>query len=419
MKSLKALLVALAVLGMTGMAASPSFAVQLTPGCTCPSGFTPISASVCFRPVPATTIPATCTNAINQSIGHMASSQQQQSFWGIQMTLQQRRDQLQGTSRDQGPSSRITGFAPSDLDADSQTAALGYDGQSKKANPLASLAYKATPPPPPASTGWAVWGQGMGSWERDSPISPTDTGRTNSTYAAQGGIDRTWQGLASSDDALVLGIVSSWTTSQVSFNNSTTTSQMTGPGVGVYGTYVKGGFSTDLTTKFDFLQLNQDFAGAAPNTSIGITNAGVSGNMQYKITLAGNNFLEPTAGFSFTRTMFGDGATALNLQDTSTVRLQAGGRLGTSWTVNGVGIDTSLRALVYSNVLAQGSSSLTMNNSLNAAIAPTDQGLVRGEIDPQITFNLDHGYSVALSGSVYFGQALLGGSASLNLRKQW
>ncbi len=258
----------------------------------------------------------------------------------------------------------------------------------------------------------------MGSSERDSPISSTDMGRANITYAAQGGIDQTWQGLTSSDDAFVLGVVSSWTTSHVSFNNSPTTTQLVGPGVGVYGTYVKGGFSTDLTTKFDFLQLNQDFAGAAPNTSIGITNAGLSGNMQYKITWAGNNFLEPTAGFSFTRTMFGDGATALNLQDTSTVRLQAGGRLGTSWTASGVTIDTSLKAIVYSNVLAQGSSSLTMNNSLGAAISPTDQGLVRGEIDPQISFNLDHGYSIALSGSVYFGQALLGGSAALNLRKQ-
>jgi hypothetical protein len=50
------------------------------------------------------------------------------------------------------------------------------------------------------------------------------------------------------------------------------------------------------------------------------------------------------------------------------------------------------------------------------AITPTDQGLVRGELDPSMRFNLADGYSMTLSGSVFFGQAVLGGSAALNLK---
>ena len=44
---------------------------------------------------------------------------------------------------------------------------------------------------------------------------------------------------------------------------------------------------------------------------------------------------------------------------------------------------------------------------------------MRGELDPQMCFNLADGYSVTLSGMLRFGQGLLGGSAGLNLRKQW
>ena len=185
----------------------------------------------------------------------------------------------------------------------------------------------------------------------------------------------------------------------------------------MYGEYVRGGFSADLTTKFDFLEMNQDFAGIAPNTSIGITNVGLSGNLQYKVTWANNNFVEPTAGYTFTRTIFGSGAAALNLEDSNSIRLQAGARLGTTWQANGISIDSSLKALVYSDVIAEGTS--IAGAALGSPIAPTDQGLVRGELDPQMCFNLTDGYSVALSGILRFGQGLLGGSAGLNLRKQW
>jgi hypothetical protein len=220
----------------------------------------------------------------------------------------------------------------------------------------------------------------------------------------------------SSDDALVVGIVSSWTSSHVSFDNSPATMQLVGPGVGVYSEYVRGGFSADLTTIVNLLQLNQDLAGLAPNVSVGITTAGLSGNVQYKITGAGNNFLEPTVGFSFTRTIFGSGATP-DMENSSTLRLQAGARVGTTWQVNGISIDSSLKALVYGDAIAGGTS--IEASAFGEAIARTDEGLIRGELDPELCFNLADGYSVTLSGSAFYGQAVVGGSAGVNLRKQW
>ena len=415
-KSLKILIVALSVIGMTWITATPAQA-QLTTGCKCPAGFIPSGATTCtFNFV---FVPAICTarNAINESIGHVASSQQQQSFWGVQMMLQQRRDQLQGTSGSHGTSSSISGYSSSDFDTD--TNALGYDSQSQKTNPLASGIYDAAPAATPANPALGAWAQGLGDWERDAALSATDITHFTSTYTAQAGLDGMWRGLMSSEDALVVGIVSSWTNTHTDYDGSSTTMNLVGPGIGIYSTYVKGGFSTDLTAKFDLLRMSEDLAGTAPNTSVGILNAGLSGNVQYKVMGDGNNFLEPTVGFTLSHTSFGSGGAALNLEDAYTVRLQAGARVGTTWDAgNGVSIDLSLKALVYGNAVAQGTSTVAAS-FLPSAISPSDEGLVRAELDPQLCFNLPDGYSVTLSGQLLYGQALLGGSAGVNLRKQW
>jgi hypothetical protein len=50
---------------------------------------------------------------------------------------------------------------------------------------------------------------------------------------------------------------------------------------------------------------------------------------------------------------------------------------------------------------------------------PTDQGKVRGELDPQVNFDFGNGYSSTLSGQVQFGDNLVGGAVRAQLRKQW
>jgi len=412
-------ILALSTIGMVWTSVTPAEA-QLSPGCTCPAGSSPTGLNMCIAsappgsPAPSPSFPATCRSAINQSVGRVAASQQQISFSAVQTILEGRRDQLQGTLGGRAITSPITGYSASELDE--TYGALGYAGQSQRSSPLASPVYKARPMPANSGPSWASWVQGLGDWQRNDATSAADVGHFTSTYGAQAGVDGTWQNVTGQGDALVLGLVGSWTGSHVSYDGTPTTMRMNGPGVGVYSTYVRGGFSADLTTKFDFLQMTQDFAGSAPNSSVNLTNAGLSGNVQYKIDLGGHNFLEPTGGFSFTRTMFGSEATAMGLTDASTLRLQAGGRWGTSWDANGVSVEPTLKAVVYSNVIADGSAAAT---AAAAGIVPTDQGKVRGELDPNINLDFGNGYSASLSGMVRFGDAMLGGSANLNLRKQW
>ena len=396
-------------------AAVPAHA--LDPGCTCPRGSTPAGPETCS--IGPYTFPAICTGpkgaALNHSIAHLAASSQQLSFEGIRLILEERRDQLQGTLGNGRKPPMLSGYAPSALDQETEQGfeVFGYAAAAKRSNPLAAMAYKA---PAPASAGpsFATWTQGLADFEHDDAASADDVGHFASTYAAQGGIDGTWQNLGKSGDALVVGLTGSYTHAHVGYDGTPTTSKLRGPGVGLYGTYLEGGFSADLIGKFDFLGLTEDFAGILPANALNVINAGTSGNVQYKMVLAGGAFVEPTGGFSFTRTMFGSGAPALGLTDASTLRLQAGSRWGTSWTANGTSIEPSLKALVYSNVIADGSA-----NSAVAGIVPTDQGKVRGEVTPNLDLDFGDGTSATLSTSVRFGQGMIGGAAYVNLRRQW
>lgn len=382
---------------------------QLAPGCVCPSGFTPISATSCQN-VAKLVVPPMCPY---RNFGQIAASQQQLSFWGIKTILQQKQDHLQSMPIAHAASSIALGYASA-----MAAGADSYASKSDKKNPLGSL-YDSAGTAAPSNPVWGAWVQGLGDTERDSALSSADITHSSATYAAQAGLDRTQQAVLSSDDALVLGIVSSWTNTRTGFDGSATKLSLLGPGVGLYGEYVRGGFSTDLTTKFDFLNLTEDFAGLAPNQSIDVLNAGVSGNVQYKFMTADKSFVEPTAGFSLTHTGFGSGAEALGLTDAYTLRLQTGARIGTNWALSDeVSVDADFKALVYGNTIAQGTS-VAESGAFSSVITPSDEGLVRGELDPEICFNLPHDYSMTVSGQYRFGRALSGGSAGVNFRKQW
>jgi outer membrane autotransporter protein len=354
---------------------------------------------------------ATCRAGTPQ-IGQIAASQQQLSFSTVAGVLRTRRDQLQGPlGSPSNPPSPVLGYSTFNLD--DSFAALGYAPRGEK-NPL----YKAPPAAPAVAVGptWATWVEGVGDWEKRNALNANDIGRTQDTYGVHAGLDATWKSTLLPGDFIVAGLVTNWTSSHISLTDTSTTLRLEGPGVGLYSMYINGGFSADLVGKLDFLTLKEDFAGLAPNGSIGVTNAGVSGNVQYKNKF-GASFLEPTMGFSFTRTMFGDNAALMGLQVGSTLRLQAGARFGTAFNAYGISFEPTLALLAYSNVIADGTSVATV--PVAVPVTPTDQGLVRGEVDPELNLDFNNGYSAYVRGSVRFGSELVGGSAKIGLRKQF
>jgi len=351
-------------------------------------------------------------------IGQIAASQQQLSFSTVAGVLRTRRDQLQGPLGSQSsPTSPLMGYSTFNLD--DSFAALGYASRADRnptygaeKNPL----YKAPPPAAAAGPTWATWVEGIGDWEKRKALDANDIGRTQDTYGVHAGLDGTWKNVWLPGDYVVAGLVTNWTSTRIHLTDSPATLRLEGPGVGLYSMYINGAFSADLVGKLDFLTLKEDFAGFAPNASIGVTNAGVSGNIQYKNKF-GSSFLEPTAGFSFTRTMFGDNAALMGLQDGSTLRLQAGARFGTVFDANGISFEPTLALLAYSNVVADGTTVNTL--PIAVPVTPTDKGLVRGEVDPELNLDFNNGYSAYVRGSVRFGSELVGGSAKVGLRKQF
>jgi len=375
-------------------ATSPNFAAGLT--------YTPTDVFLTLVPT------------FDQKIGWIAAMNMQLSMSGVDVTLEHIRDQLQKRRSGGGTTSQVTAYAPSDLR--SQDGGPRSVWVNQKGSPGGAYAALVAPAAPLAPV-WGTWIQGQADWQRNDPLSSSDAGHFTRTLNSQIGLDMMTKGLLSEADALVVGLVASLTKSNIAYTDTPTSAAMQGPGVGVYSMYVNGGFSTDLTMKFDFLDMHQFFAGLAPERSFGITNAGLSGNLQYKFIDDNNRFIEPTAGFSFTRAMFDTSvASVMGLVDSNTVRVQGGARVGGSWDVGaGINIDADLKGLVYSNVVAE-PSSIT---PFGLPITPNDQGLLRGEIDSSLCFNLPGSYSLTLSGQVRFGQAIVGGSAGLNLRKQW
>ena len=387
-------------------------------GLCCPKGTSP-DGNQCFgneSSTPAT--PEVCRAATPQ-IGQIAASQQQLSFSTVAGVLRTRRDQLQGPLGSQSnPPSPVMGYSTFNLD--DSFAALGYASRAERnpvygadKNPL----YKS-PLTPAVAAGptWATWVEGVGDWEKRSALNANDIGRTQDTYGVHAGLDATWKNAWLPGDFVVAGLVTNWTSSRISLSGSPATLRLEGPGVGLYSMYINGPWSADLVGKLDFLTLKEDFAGLAPNGSIGVTNAGISGNVQYKNKF-GASFLEPTMGFSFTRTMFGDNAALMSLQDGSTLRLQAGARFGTAFNANGISFEPTLALLAYSNVIADGTSVATV--PVAVPVTPTDQGLVRGEVDPELNLDFNNGYTAYVRGSVRFGSELVGGSAKVGLRKQF
>src|ERR1700742_2013618 len=177
------LFLALVALAVIWACATPAQA-QIAEGCSCPAGFPNPRGTTCFDRIFSTSTPAICPLR-NVNIGQIAASQQQQSFWGINQILQQKRDHLQYTPVPTG--SGPSGYASSPLTDEPQVLSYSSGTKSsgtKKTDPFSGLINQAQP----AQTTplYGTWVQGLGDWERDKALNANDLGHYNNTYTVQG-----------------------------------------------------------------------------------------------------------------------------------------------------------------------------------------------------------------------------------------
>ena len=162
--------------------------------------------------------------------------------------------------------------------------------------------------------------------------------------------------------------VSATSTSPTPSNPGTSSSithiRLSGPSAGAYATVFQGPVSADLTFKADFLDINDNFfltlgCCVPPSLNSGIVSAHVDnlsaiGNLNYRFPLNSNAWVEPTAGFDYTYSLYDNAAQAMGLASGYVLRLQDGARLGWDFLWHGVHVTPTITGLLYDDVAVTG-----------------------------------------------------------------
>jgi hypothetical protein len=318
------------------------------------------------------------------------------------------RDSIQqGRARTIGRPLGFAAEASADSKIDAAFEALGYNA--KPGDPKSPFPVKAPPAPALQHPTTAVWAQAFGDYEtRSGNFNGVDIGRNIRTGGLLGGADVTFPSISSASDAAVLGLLVGDIAAYV-HNNDGSTARVNGPSVGAYAMYVNGGFSVDGTGKVDFLNLGQTTAGI--ETGLGLDNYTVAGNVNYKQDL-GAWWWEPTAGASYTRTVWNSNSQAMGMTNGTDWRVQGGARFGRGFDWNGKHFNGTLTVLAYDDVSITGGTIV----SATMPLAPTDQGKVFGQVIGKLETALAQNLSGYVEGEVRGRQNIFGAAGRIGLR---
>jgi outer membrane autotransporter protein len=299
----------------------------------------------------------------------------------------------------------------------------------KGADPISPV-LKAPPPAPAPTVRPATWLRAFGDFEnRDANTAFTaapngtlfafDQGYRQRTGGVLGGVDLLISGLSSANDALILGALGGYVASNVNMNVAT--HHMSGGTVGVYGTYVNGGFFLDAMAKADLLSFDTTALFLTPGADL--TNFNLLSNVGYKFDLPSKWYIEPTAGIEYIRTDFSNqtvvASTFALLEDSHVLRGRFGARLGTEWITGNIRFEPSVLLLGYYYFEATGAS-VALGSAGGSIILPNDAHTFRGEVQASLNvFNLSTGVSGFVRGDLRFGDDIIGGGGKVGLRYQW
>jgi Autotransporter beta-domain len=397
------------------------------------------------------------TALVSQSLGEVSQSSTQDATKATMASVSDRRTaeeqrcpggstRVNGTCQPAAPASRFAPEPPNQTLMSMPAALLAFDTPKR---PFAN-APRAEP-----AARMAVWAQAYGDYERRTGNSPglgefsvLALNVTSTTWSGGvlGGVDLTFRDLASSRDGLIVGMLAGYESSNMSLSASSISSdptspngfstmkaQLSGPTTGVYASYFNGGFSADLAIRVEFFNINlsfNDLLGFQSNPGFGfpptsvpfsgsgttsLVNTTTSGNVNYRIPVYRNVWIEPTAGFQFTRSDYESGADQLGLADGSVLRLHAGERFGVEGTWDAVRMTTVFTALLYDDVAVRGG---VLQDAPNPLIL-SDQGKLRAEGILALYLYQGKGVSYLLQADLRGGEGLIGAGLKMGLRAAW
>jgi hypothetical protein len=334
---------------------------------------------------------------------------------------------------------------------------------------------------------------GAGNLSAGTPVPVFSSIQSRSgTVGIQAGGDFTTRGIWAADDGLIAGAMAGFSYSDLTLNTSALSTNfalvhnlsghmratLTGGMVGLYATYFRGGFSTDILAKADVFSLSENFTdllafsagspspgsfvpGFPPpacattvgpsffggpfdcrysnNDPIPVINTTVMANFNYRFILDPNYWIEPTVGVQFTATTYPNiskpnpstvpggpsfgtttAAARLGLSDGDLVMVQGGARLGTTTLIdNHILMTTTLTGLAYDNVLVSGGFIATQAFNGNNLLVHADEGQVRGRGILAFNFDFGQGTSAYVLADVRGGKGLFGAGGKAGIRYVW
>jgi hypothetical protein len=289
--------------------------------------------------------------------------------------------------------------------------AEGYDPFEALAYGKGGLVTKAPPKAAPVGPTYfvSVWGQGSADREeRDITFNSVLTSTTTTSYTGVSGADVVRIGLFAAADALVIGGLGNYTTTDadaISLGVTTSTRSLTRGGA-AYLAYINGGFSID----FSYSANTTSTSGTTALVAIAPVNTdsqSISGNVQYRYDLQGNWWWEPTVGFTYTTYSLD----TVGFVDGHTWRVQGGARVGTELTYGSVKVTPSLQGLVFSDVEVQ-----TPVAAGTVFVGATDEGYLWGKGIGKVNVQWTDKFSTSVEGEVRGRSDVIGYAGRLMAR---
>ena len=286
-----------------------------------------------------------------------------------------------------------------------------------------------------------VWAAVYGAYERHDNLSPgqdNNATRTQYTRGVVSGIDTYVSPTGGGYGApqIQLGILGGYESTRSAFTTPPAYAADTREGnfngtqideggfVGIYGSYVLNQFAADLLVKVDLfdhttepsITCNPEGGSLPFSGTTSETNTNVASNVYYRFYADDRIWIEPTAGFRYSHTSYGDAASTLFITDGDELRIQGGVRVGTDGYIGGYFWTASVLGGIYDDVIINGYTSNAIPGSGSAKI---DEGKVRGICSLFGKIHDGQGKTFFAQVDVYGGQDVVGVTGKVGARWQW
>lgn len=271
-----------------------------------------------------------------------------------------------------------------------------------------------------------LWGRMIGngaSRSTDVTITPfadqsvkLDTGYDQTLWGFQAGIDHEFEGTVA-DGVLIAGVLGGYVTSNVDFDNGDSV-KLSGPQVGVYASWVKGGLYVDGLVKGDFLKADYNVGGSDDNTDS--TTLGVRVESGYRYMTSTGMFIEPNASLAYAHTKIDDinvSGTPVNFDNGNGLEGKLGARFGGTMVKEGVKYDPFVSVGIAGELLSDNTVFLDSGPGLVVEDNAPD---VFGEVGAGINiFSTKSGWTGFAKADLRFGDDFVGGTGKIGARWAW